>query len=199
MTDMPDQARRHDVTIVPFAGKSPKIHASAFIAPGCRIIGDVEIGPDVSIWYNCVIRADVNHIRIGARTNVQDGSVIHCYAPDDHYPDGFPTLIGQDVLIGHLAMIHGCILENRAFVGLGAIVMDGARIESDGMLAAGAQLTQNKVIGPRQLWVGRPAKFVRDLNDAAIAEMQVGVKRYVENGRAHGLALAAAGHGARAG
>ena len=195
MTDMPDQTRRRDVTIVHFAGKSPKIHESAFIAPGCRIIGDVEIGPDANIWYNCVIRADVNQIRIGARSNVQDGSVIHCDAPDEHYPGGFPTLIGEDVLIGHMAMVHGCVLEDRAFVGLGAIVMDGARIESDGMLAAGAQLTQNKIIGSRQLWVGRPAKFVRDLSDAAIAEMQGGVKRYVENGRLH----AAAVHGATGG
>jgi len=178
-----------DVTITALHGKTPRIHDSAFIAPGCRIIGDVEIGPDVSIWYNCVIRGDVNRIVIGARTNVQDGSVIHCDSPDPANPAGWPTIIGEDVLIGHLAMIHGCLLEDRAFVGLGAIVMSGATIESDGMLAAGAMLTGGKKVGSRQLWAGRPAKYMRDLDDAALADMQGGVQHYVENGKAHKAAL----------
>ncbi|GFE75843.1 MULTISPECIES: gamma carbonic anhydrase family protein [Novosphingobium] len=179
---------RSDVTVLAFGGKAPRVHPSAFIAPGCRIIGDVEIGPDVSIWYNCVIRADVNRIVIGARTNVQDGSVIHCDSPKPSRPEGYPTLIGEDVLIGHMAMVHGCTLEDRAFVGLGAIVMDGSHIESDGMLAAGAQLT-GKRIGARQLWMGRPAKYARDLDDAAIAANQAGVQAYVERGRRHAEAL----------
>ncbi|OYZ31146.1 MAG: gamma carbonic anhydrase family protein, partial [Novosphingobium sp. 16-62-11] len=98
-----------DVSIITLNGKTPRIHESAFIAPGCRIIGDVEIGPDVSIWYNCVLRGDVNRIRIGARTNVQDGSVIHVDSAWPEKPDGFPTVIGEDVLIGHLAMVHGCV------------------------------------------------------------------------------------------
>ncbi len=178
------------VSIIPFGGKTPKIHDSAFIAPGCRIIGDVEIGPDVSVWYNCVIRADVNHIRIGARTNIQDGSVVHCDSPDEANPAGWPTIIGEDVLIGHMAMVHGCDLKDRAFVGLGAIVMSGAVIESDGMLAAGAMLTGGKTIGSRQLWAGRPAKFMRDLGDAQIEDMQEGVAHYVKNGKAHKTAIA---------
>jgi carbonic anhydrase/acetyltransferase-like protein (isoleucine patch superfamily) len=176
-------------TILPLHGKAPQIHSSAFVAPGSRIIGDVAIGAEASVWYNCVVRADVNRIVIGARTNVQDGSVIHCESPSPAHPDGFPTLIGADVLIGHLAMIHGCVLEDRAFVGLGAIVMDGCRIGSDAMLAAGAMLTSGKTIGPRELWVGRPAKLVRELPDKAIAEMQKGVAHYVENARAHAAAL----------
>ena len=139
------------VSIITLHGKTPRIHDSAFIAPGCRIIGDVEIGPDASIWYNCVIRADVNRIFIGARSNVQDGTVIHCDSPRPGQPEGFPTLIGEDVLIGHLAMVHGCVLEDRAFVGLGAIVMDGCRIEGDAMLAAGAMLTPGKVMPSGQL------------------------------------------------
>ena len=102
---------RPDTTIVAINGKTPRIHDSAFIAPGCRIIGDVEIGPDASIWYNCVLRGDVSRIVIGARTNVQDGSVIHCDSAMPGAPDGFPTLIGEDVLIGHMAMIHGTIIE----------------------------------------------------------------------------------------
>lgn len=176
---------RTDITIAGIHGKMPRIHSSAFIAPGCRIIGDVEIGPDASIWYNCVIRADVNRIVIGARTNIQDGTVVHCDSPKQGSPAGFPTLIGEDVLIGHMAMIHGCTLEPGSFVGLGSIVMDGCVIESGGMLAAGAMLTAGKRIGPRQLWVGRPAKHLRDLDDAAVAGNRLGVEMYVENGRAH--------------
>ena len=183
--------RRTDITIAAINGKAPRIHSSAFIAPGCRIIGDVEIGPDVSVWYNCVIRADVNRIVVGARSNIQDGTVVHCDSPDGHHPQGFPTIIGEDVLIGHMAMVHGCLLEDRAFVGLGAIVMDGCTIRSDGMLAAGALLTQGKIIEPRQLWAGRPAKYMRDLTDEALADMQAGVQHYVSNGRNHRDALGA--------
>lgn len=186
-------ADRTDITIAALGGKCPRIHSSAFIAPGCRIIGDVEIGPDVSIWYNCVIRADVNRVVIGARTNIQDGTIVHCDSPKPMHPSGFPTIIGEDVLIGHMAMVHGCILEDRAFVGLGAIIMDGCRIESDGMLAAGGMLTAGKEIGARQLWVGRPAKYLRDLDDAAIAQNRAGVASYVLNGRNHREALGLGG------
>ncbi len=188
--------KRPDTSIITVYGKTPRIHDSAFIAPGCRIMGDVEIGPDASIWYNCVIRADINRIVIGARSNIQDGSVVHCDSPKPKRPDGFPTIIGEEVLIGHMAMVHGCRLEDRAFVGLGSIVMDGCTIESDGMLAAGAMLPPGKRIESRQLWMGRPAKYARDLTDEALAEMQAGVSGYVENGRKHGAALRAFGNGA---
>ena len=177
------------VTVLPLHGKAPRIHETAFIAPGCRIIGDVEIGPEASVWYNCVVRADVNRIAIGARTNVQDGTVIHCESPSETHPDGFPTLIGDDVLIGHMAMVHGCVLEDRAFVGLGAIVMDGCRIGPDAMLGAGAMLTSGKTIAARELWVGRPAKLVRALPEKAIAGMRAGVAHYVENAKHHSAAL----------
>lgn len=190
---------RPDVTILPLHGKAPQIHPSAFIAPGCRIVGDVTIGAGVSIWYNCVIRADVNRVVIGARSNVQDGTVIHCDSPKPARPEGYPTLIGEDVLIGHMAMVHGCTLHDRAFVGLGTIVMDGAVIESDAMLAAGAMLTPGKRIPARQLWSGRPAAFMRELTDAALAEMQRGVAHYVDNGAAHAAAVAQACDGAAQG
>ena len=180
---------RHDVTIVPIHGKTPRIDPSAFIAPGCRIIGDVTIGPQVSIWYNCVLRADVSRIVIGARSNVQDGSVLHCDPERPGDPDGSPLLIGEDVLIGHMAMVHGCVLDDRAFVGLGAIAMNKARIGSDAMLAAGAMLTEGKIVEPRTLWGGRPARFMRALDDAAIAAMRLGVAHYVENGKAHAVTL----------
>lgn len=199
MPDHPhiDHGDHPGVTILPFGGKSPVIHPSAFIAPGCRIIGDVEIGEDASIWYNCVIRADVNFIHIGARTNIQDGTVIHCDSAaernDGRPAEGWPTIIGDDVLIGHMAMIHGCVLKDRAFVGLGAIVMSGCTVESDAMLAAGALLSPRKTVAHRQLWAGRPAKYVRDLSDEALIDMREGVDHYVHTAKAHKGAVKAAG------
>ena len=179
MTDRPD------TTIVAIHGKTPRIHDSAFIAPGCRIIGDVEIGPDASIWYNCVLRGDVSRIVIGARSNVQDGSVIHCDPPMPGRPEGYPTLIGDDVLIGHMAMIHGTVIEHKGFVGFAAQTMNGCVIEAEAMLAAGALLAPGKRIPARQLWSGRPATFMRDLDDRMIAGLQLGVGHYVENAKRH--------------
>lgn len=176
--------------ILPFEGKTPKIHESAFIAPGSVIIGDVEIGPQASIWYNCVLRADINFIRVGARSNIQDGSVIH--VETDYGDGGHPAIIGDDVLIGHMALVHGCVLEDRAFVGMGAIVMDGCTIEGDAMLAAGAMLTPGKRMPSGQLWSGRPAKYMRDLSDADIQGMQRGVRGYVHEAALHSAALKAA-------
>ena len=180
------------MTLLLFDGKSPRVDPNAFVAPGARLIGDVEIGPDASIWYNCVLRGDVNRIRVGARSNIQDGSVIHVDSPKAGDDKGLPTLIGEDVLIGHLAMIHGCILHDRAFVGLGAIVMDGCEIESDAMLAAGAMLTPGKRIPAGQLWAGRPARYVRELSAADLAGQQAGVAHYVALARAHRAAIRSA-------
>ena len=179
-------------SLIPFAGKAPRVDPSAFVAPGARLIGDVEIGAEASIWYNCVLRGDVNAIRIGARTNIQDGSVIHVDSPKPGHEAGHPTIIGEDVLIGHLAMVHGCILHDRAFVGLGAIVMDGCEIGSDAMLAAGAMLTPGRHIPSGQLWAGRPAKYVRDLSEEELEGMRAGVAHYVALARAHAEALAGA-------
>ena len=172
-----------------FGGKSPRVDPTAFVAPGAQLIGNIEIGPEASIWYNCVLRGDVNRIQIGARSNIQDGSVIHVDSPKPGNEEGLPTLIGEDVLIGHLAMVHGCVLHDRAFVGLGSIVMDGCVIESDAMLAAGAMLTPGKRILSGQLWAGRPAKYVRDLTPQELAGQQLGVRHYVELAKAHAEAL----------
>lgn len=179
------------MTLLSFAGAAPRIDPAAFVAPGARLIGDIEIGPEASIWYNCVLRGDVNRIRIGARTNIQDGSVVHVDSPRPGHEGGHPTLIGADVLIGHMAMVHGCILHDRAFVGLGAIVMDGCEIESDAMLAAGAMLTPGKRIPSGQLWAGRPAKYVRDLTPEELVGQQAGVAHYVALAKAHAEALRA--------
>lgn len=184
---------RPGVNIVPIHGKDPQIHDSAFVAPGCTLVGDVTIGAGSSIWYNCVLRADVSRIVIGERTNVQDGSVLHCDPPRPGDPDGSPLIIGDDVLIGHMAMIHGCVIENRGFVGLGAIAMNKAVIGSDAMLAAGAMLLEGKVMAARELWGGRPARKMRDLDDAAIAGMRIGVAHYAENAKHHDEAIRAAG------
>ncbi len=176
---------RPDVTIVPFNGVAPRIAPSAFIAPGCRIIGDVTIGEEASIWYNCVLRGDTDRLVIGARSNIQDGSVIHA-------DPGMPTIIGDDVLVGHMCLLHGCTLHDRAFIGLKAIVMNGAVVEGDAMLAAGAMLTTGKRINTGELWGGAPARKMRDLDEAAIAAMRLGTAHYVANAKAHAQALAEA-------
>ena len=180
------------MNLIPFRGKAPSIDPTAFVAPGARLIGDIELGPEASIWYNCVLRGDMNRIRIGARTNVQDGTVIHVDPPRPGGPEaGFPAIIGAEVLIGHMAMVHGCILHDRAFVGLGSIVMDGCEIEGDAMLAAGAMLTPGKRIPAGQLWAGRPAKYVRDLTPEDIEGMRMGVAHYAALAKLHAQALSA--------
>ncbi len=178
-------------SIITFRGKTPRIHPTAFIAPGARIIGDVEIGAGSSIWYNCVLRGDVNSIRIGERTNVQDGTVIHCDSPRPGNDAGLPTIIGNDVLIGHMVMLHGSVLHDGAFVGLSSTVMDGCTIESDGMLAAGALLSPGKAIGPGELWIGRPAKLLRQLSVEEISVNRLGAAHYAELARQHAAAVTA--------
>jgi len=148
--------------LTPFKGVWPTVDPGAFIFHGAQVVGDVEIAADASIWHNSVLRGDVNYIRVGARSNIQDGSVVHVSTHT------YPTIIGADVLVAHMAMLHGCVLEDGAFVGMGAIVMDNARIEPDGMLAAGAMLTPGKTIKQGELWTGRPAKFVRRVTEDEI-------------------------------
>lgn len=174
------------VTILPFEGTVPDIAHAAYIAPGSRIIGDVKLGRDASIWYNCVLRGDVASITVGDRTNIQDGTIVHVTS------GLHATEIGSDCLIGHIAIIHGCRLHDRSFVGLGAIVMDGCEIESTAMLAAGAMLTPGKRIPAGQMWAGRPAKYVRDLSPEEMERHQLGVKGYVELAGRHARALSVA-------
>ncbi len=149
----------HRGTILPFRGVYPKIHPSAFIAETATVIGDVEIGADSSIWYGCVLRGDVHHIRIGAGVNIQDGTVVHVAG------DMYPTLIGDRVTVGHMALIHACTLEDDAFVGMKACVMDGSVVKAWGMVAAGGLVTPGKTVGSGELWAGSPAKYWRDLGE----------------------------------
>ncbi len=165
-----------------FEGKTPRIHETAWVAPGAVIIGDVEIGAESNVWFNCGLRGDDNAIRIGARCNIQDGTVIHVNSGEIQ---GRPlaTLIGDDVSIGHAAIIHACTLANRAFVGMGAVVLDGAVIEEGGMLAAGALLAPGKRIGPNELWTGRPARLARVMSPEERAQWALTAVHYVRLAR----------------
>ena len=162
-----------------FGDFAPNVAETAFVAPGARIIGNVTIGDESSIWYNVVVRGDVDRITIGARTNIQDGSVVHVTTGK------YATTIGDDVLIGHLAMIHGATVENHGFIGLGAIVMDACVVESDAMLAAGAMLTPGKRVASATLWAGRPAKFLRMLTNDEIARNRAASAGYVALAKVH--------------
>src|SRR6201996_1526077 len=147
-------------TVFSLDGVTPTIADDAFIAPTAAVIGDVVIGSETGVWFHCLVRGDMNSIRIGARTNIQDGTVIHIDSGE------FSTFIGDDVTIGHNAVIHACTLKNRSFVGISATVLDGAVIEEGGMLAAGGLLTPGKRIGPMELWAGTPAKLRRVMGEA---------------------------------
>jgi carbonic anhydrase/acetyltransferase-like protein (isoleucine patch superfamily) len=144
--------------ILPYKGIRPQIDASAFVAPNAAVIGQVEIGPEVSIWYNCSIRGDVHEIKIGAGTNVQDNSVFH--GVHGHWG----TYVGANVTIGHGCIIHGCTIEDDVLIGMGATVMEGAVVEQGGWVAAGALVTPKKKVGKNELWAGSPAKFLRKVN-----------------------------------
>ncbi len=171
------------MTLLRFGDHVPQVAASAWVAPGAQVIGQVTLGEDSSVWYNCVLRGDVERIIVGARSNIQDGSVVHVTRKRHG------TEIGDDVLIGHMAMVHGCVLENSSFVGLGGIVMDACVVETDGMLAAGAMLTPGKRIRRGELWAGRPAVFVRMLREDEVERNRAGAAGYVELAKAHRAAL----------
>ena len=154
-----------------FRGRRPVVHATAFVDDRAQVIGDVEIGAESSVWMQVVIRGDVNAIRIGRRTNVQDGTVVHVQRGTH------ATTIGDEVTIGHGVMLHGCTLANRVLVGIGAIVLNGAQIGEDSILAAGSLVTEGTVIAPRSLVMGSPAKVRRPLTDEEVRS----VLTYAEN------------------
>ena len=148
-------SRQPGGVILPFKDKHPQIDETAFIAENAVIIGDVTIGTKSSIWYSCVLRGDMNFIRIGNDTNIQDGTVVHVDSK------GYPTILGDRVTVGHMALLHACTLEDDAMIGMQACVMDGAVVGKGSLIAAGALVTPGKQIGPGEVWAGRPAKFLR--------------------------------------
>ncbi len=165
--------------ILPYEGASPVIDESAYIAANAVVVGDVTIGADSNIWYNVTIRGDVNVIRIGRGTNIQDGTVIHVATR------GAGTHIGDNVTVGHMALLHDCRLEDDAYVGMQACVMDGAVVRSRAFVAAGALVTPGKIVPTGQLWAGRPAKYLRDLNEEDYAMMAWSGPHYVRLGQRH--------------
>ena len=145
--------------ILPYKGKTPVIHDTAFIAPNAVIIGDVEIGARSGIWFNCVARGDMNDIRIGANTNIQDGTIIHVDSRT------YGTRIGDNITVGHMCLLHACTLEDGCMVGMQATVMDGAVVESGALVAAGSLVTPGQRVGAGEVWAGSPARRLRDVGD----------------------------------
>lgn len=160
--------------LYPYKDITPTIGDDVFVAPSASIIGDVEIGDQTNIWYGVTIRGDVNTVRIGKRTNIQDGTVCHVTANTG------PLFIGSGVTIGHNATIHACTLEDGSFVGMGATVMDGAVVESGAMVAAGALVSPNKVVRKGEVWAGVPAKLFRPMTEDEVKYMPWSEKHYVE-------------------
>jgi carbonic anhydrase/acetyltransferase-like protein (isoleucine patch superfamily) len=163
--------------ILPFGGKWPTIAPDAFIADNATIIGDVVIGAEASIWFGCVLRGDTNYIRVGARTNIQVGTIVHVAR------EGKGTDIGAGVMIGHLALIHACTIESGAMIGMNAVVMDDAVVETGSMVAAGALVSPAKIVRAGEVWAGRPAKFWRPMAEKDRDYFLSGVDHYCELGR----------------
>jgi carbonic anhydrase/acetyltransferase-like protein (isoleucine patch superfamily) len=157
----------------PFRGVLPRVHPSAFIDDSAQVIGDVEIGEESSVWMGVVIRGDVHRIRIGRRTNVQDGTVVHVMR------DTHPTTIGDNVTIGHAAVIHGCAIEEQCLIGMGAILLNGAHVGAHSIVAAGALVVEGMHVPSKSLVMGSPAKVKRLLTQAEIASIQAYADRYV--------------------
>jgi carbonic anhydrase/acetyltransferase-like protein (isoleucine patch superfamily) len=169
--------------LLPHGDTFPEVAESAWIAPGAYVIGDVRLGEESSVWYGAVLRGDTEPIRIGARTNVQDGCVLHA-------DPGFPAVVGEGCVIGHNAVVHGCEIEANCLVGMGATILNGAKIGEGSIVAAGAVVPEGREYPPRSLIVGIPAKRVGDVSEEQSADIAHGADEYVERARAHKESLA---------
>jgi carbonic anhydrase/acetyltransferase-like protein (isoleucine patch superfamily) len=158
----------------PFGGNTPAVHPTAFVADGAVVLGDVEIGEQSSVWFGCVLRGDVNRIRIGARTNIQDLTTIHVTSKTH------PTLVGDEVTVGHRVVLHGCTIKDRCLVGIGSVVLDGAVVGPESVIGAGALVPPGMVVPPRTLVLGAPAKVKRDLSVEEIEALRRSAENYVE-------------------
>jgi carbonic anhydrase/acetyltransferase-like protein (isoleucine patch superfamily) len=159
--------------IRPHRGRLPRVPSSAFIDDSAQVIGDVEIGEESSVWMGVVIRGDVNWIRIGRRSNVQDGTIVHVMT------NTHPTTIGDNVTIGHGAIVHGCTIENQCLIGMGAILLNGSHVGTGSIVAAGTLLVEGMKVPPRSLVMGSPGKVKRTLSDAEVLDIQAYADRYV--------------------
>lgn len=159
----------------------PNLGQGTWVAPSADVVGDVSCGEDCSIWFGCVVRGDVHYIKIGNRVNIQDLSMVHVthYKKPDK-SDGNPTIIGDDVTIGHRVMLHGCTIEDACLIGMSATILDGAVIGKESIVGAGALVTKNKIFPPRSLIMGSPAKVVRELSEEEVKELYASAARYVK-------------------
>jgi gamma-carbonic anhydrase len=160
--------------ITAYKGISPQIAGTAFVAEGARVIGDVHIGEHSSVWFNCVLRGDCYYIRIGDSTNIQDGTIVHVTQ------GRFPTIIGNRVTVGHSVVLHGCTVEDRCLIGIGAIVLDDVTIGQESFIAAGSLITPGTAIPPRSLVMGAPAKVRREVTDEEVLRIDEHWQHYVE-------------------
>ncbi len=168
--------------LIPHGDASPKVAQSAWVAPGACVIGDVHLGEQSSVWYGAVLRGDTEPIRIGARTNIQDGCVLHA-------DPGFPAVVGEGCVVGHNAVVHGCEIGDDCLVGMGATVLNGAKIGAGSVVAAGAVVPENREFLPRSLIVGVPAKRVKDVSGEQAEDIAHGVQEYVERAASHRRSL----------
>jgi carbonic anhydrase/acetyltransferase-like protein (isoleucine patch superfamily) len=157
----------------PYRGVLPRIHLTAFIDDSAQVIGDVEVGEESSVWMSVVLRGDVNWIRVGRRSNIQDGTIVHVMNKTH------PTTIGDNVTVGHGAVVHGCTVENQCLIGMGAILLNGSHVGAESIVAAGSLLVEGMQIPPRSLVMGSPAKVRRTLTDAEVGDIQMYADRYV--------------------
>jgi len=167
------------MSIRSFQGINPNIANSAYIDEDAVIIGDVTIGSDSSVWPTVAIRGDVNKISIGARTNIQDGSVLHVTADNEYNPGGFPLTVGDGVTVGHKAILHACTVEDYALIGMGAIILDGAIVRKKALVGAGSVVGPGKDIEGGYLWLGSPAKKIRPLSEKELAYLEYSAQHYV--------------------
>ena len=168
------------MSIRPFQNILPTLGQRVYVDEAATVIGDVVLGDDVSIWPGAVLRGDVNYIRIGARSNVQDGSIIHV-THDGPYgqPGGFATVIGADVTIGHGAIVHACVIEDACLIGMGSTILDGAVVRKNGFVGAGAVVPPGKTVGSGELWLGNPARCVRILSGKEIEQLYYSAQHYI--------------------
>jgi carbonic anhydrase/acetyltransferase-like protein (isoleucine patch superfamily) len=160
---------------------TPTLKKGAWIAKGATVVGRTTIGEDSSIWFGTVVRGDVHHITIGDRTSIQDLSMVHVtHHKKEDMSDGNPTVIGNDVTIGHRVMLHGCTIEDACLIGMSATILDGAVIGKESIVGASSLVTKNKVFPPRSLIMGSPAKWIRELTDAEVKELYASAERYVK-------------------